>query len=68
MYGHTVLGLDEAVFEDRLGEARRESGARDETELDAATLRRLTGEFRRLLVEYAGEDLPRTLAYSWTEP
>ena len=59
MYGHTVLGLDEAVFEDRLGEARRESGARDDTELDAATLRRLTGEFRRLLVEYAGEDLPQ---------
>ena len=59
MYGHTVLGVDDALFEARLGEARRESGARDDSELDAATLRRVTGEFRRLLVEYAGEDLPQ---------
>jgi pyruvate,orthophosphate dikinase len=41
------------------GEARRECGARDDSELDAATLRRLTGDFSRLLVQYAGEDLPQ---------
>jgi pyruvate, orthophosphate dikinase len=27
MYGHTVLGVDDAVFEDRLAAARRENGA-----------------------------------------
>ncbi len=59
MYGHTVLGVDDAVFEDRLAAARREDGARDDSELDAATLRRLTVEFRRLLVQHTGEDLPQ---------
>jgi phosphoenolpyruvate synthase/pyruvate phosphate dikinase len=59
MYGHTVLGVDDAVFEGRLAAARRENGARDDSQLDAATLRRLTTEFRRLLVEHSGEDLPQ---------
>ena len=59
MYGHTVLGVDDAVFEDRLAAARRENGARDDSELDAATLRRLTSEFRSLLVQHAGADLPQ---------
>jgi pyruvate,orthophosphate dikinase len=59
MYGHTVLGVDDAVFEDRLAAARRENGARDDSQLDAATLRRLTAEFRQLLVQHTGEDLPQ---------
>jgi pyruvate,orthophosphate dikinase len=59
MYGHTVLGVDDAVFEDRLAAARRENGARDDSQLDAVTLRRLTTDFRRLLVEHRGEDLPQ---------
>jgi pyruvate,orthophosphate dikinase len=59
MYGHTVLGVDDAVFEDRLAAGRRENGARDDSQLDAVTLRRLTTEFRRLLVEHSGEDLPQ---------
>jgi pyruvate,orthophosphate dikinase len=59
MYGHTVLGVDDAVFEEQLTAARSRSGARDDTELDAAALRSLTTDFRRLLVEHSGEDLPQ---------
>jgi len=59
MYGHTVLGVDDAVFQQALAAARRDSGARDDTELDASVLRRLTLEFRRLLIEHSGEDLPQ---------
>jgi pyruvate,orthophosphate dikinase len=59
MYGHTVLGVDDAVFEEQLAATRRRTGARDDTELDAVALRSLTTEFRRLLVEYTGEDLPQ---------
>jgi len=59
MFGHTVLGVDDAVFEDRLAAARQRGGARDDSQLDAEALRSLTVEFRRLLVEHAGEDLPQ---------
>jgi pyruvate,orthophosphate dikinase len=58
MYGRTVLGIDPQLFEDRLDEARRETGAADDTALSAGVLKDLVGEFRTLLVTRSGEDLP----------
>ena len=58
MYGRTVLGVDPQLFEDRLDAARRATGAADDTGLSAGSLKDLVGEFRALLVERAGEDLP----------
>ena len=59
MYGRTVLGIDAALFERALARARHEHDVADDGGLSAATLRDLTADFRRILVEHAGEDLPQ---------
>ncbi len=59
MYGRTVLGVDADFFDEALARARAAQGVADDSGLDAATLRALTAEFRRILVEQAGEDLPQ---------
>ena len=59
MYGRTVLGVDGELFEVALVAARREAGVISDTELDAASLKKLTSDFRRTLVTEVGEDLPQ---------
>jgi len=59
MYGRTVLGVDGELFEVALVAARREAGVVSDTELDAASLKKLTTDFRRTLVNEVGEDLPQ---------
>ena len=59
MYGRTVLGVDGELFEVALVAARREAGVNSDTELDAASLKKLTTDFRRTLVTEVGEDLPQ---------
>jgi len=59
MYGRTVLGIDAALFEQTLARARYEHDVADDGGLAAGTLRGLTADFRRILVEHAGEDLPQ---------
>ncbi|MDQ2755070.1 MAG: pyruvate, phosphate dikinase [Actinomycetota bacterium] len=59
MYGRTVLGVGADFFEDALALAREAHGVGDDCDLDTATLKALTAQFRRILVEQAGEDLPQ---------
>lgn len=59
MYGRTVLGIDGGRFDAQLMGLRTELGARSDADLDAAALERLTGEFRRIVVEHTGADLPQ---------
>jgi pyruvate,orthophosphate dikinase len=59
MYGRTVLGVDSAHFEERLARARADAGVATDQELSAAALEEVTADFRRLLREHAGEDLPQ---------
>jgi pyruvate,orthophosphate dikinase len=59
MYGRTVLGVDGELFEAALVAARHEAGVLSDTELDAASLKKLTTDFRRTLVKEVGEDLPQ---------
>ncbi len=59
MYGRTVLGVEADLFDDALSRAREAHGVADDSGLDAATLQALTAEFRRILVEHSGEDLPQ---------
>ena len=59
MYGRTVLGVDGELFDAALSAARRDAGVVSDTELDAASLSRLTRDFRRTLVSQTGEDLPQ---------
>jgi len=59
MYGRTVLGVDGELFEVALVAARRDAGVLSDTELDAPSLKKLTTDFRRTLVDAVGEDLPQ---------
>ncbi len=59
MYGRTVLGVGADLFEQALTHARERQGVADDSGLDTATLQALTAQFRRLLVEQTGEDLPQ---------
>ncbi|MFP5345903.1 MAG: pyruvate, phosphate dikinase [Actinomycetes bacterium] len=79
MFGRTVMGVDGARFEQLLTDARRRAGVDGDQELSAETLRALVGDFRRILVDTTGEDLPqdpkvqlrhaiRAVFASWNSP
>ncbi len=79
MYGTTVLGIDASAFEAILARTRASAGAASDADLDAATLRSLVTQYRRVLVEQTGEDLPQrprdqldrallAVLTSWTSP
>jgi pyruvate,orthophosphate dikinase len=59
MFGSTVLGVDDGLFRQRLEAARTSAGAATDADLDAATLRRLTEDFRQILRDEVREDLPQ---------
>jgi pyruvate,orthophosphate dikinase len=59
MYGRTVLGVDGSRFDDLLTEARSAAGVATDAELDVAQLQRLTADFRALIVEETGRELPQ---------
>ncbi|GGB65236.1 pyruvate phosphate dikinase [Knoellia flava TL1] len=58
MYGRTVLGIDPASFE-KAAEAVTGPAGRDESLLDVADLKALVTEFRQVLRERTGDDLPQ---------
>ena len=59
MYGRTVLGVGASAFEERLAAARRSAGVTEDSSLPAVALRRLVDEFRSVLRDETGEDLPQ---------
>ena len=59
MYGRTVLGVDGSRFDDLLTRARSAAGVATDAELDVAQLQRLTADFRALIVEETGQELPQ---------
>ena len=59
MYGRTVLGVDGSRFDDLLTQARADAGVATDAELDAAHLQRLAHDFRAIIVEETGKELPQ---------
>ncbi|MFO1039104.1 MAG: pyruvate, phosphate dikinase [Geminicoccaceae bacterium] len=59
MYGDVVLGVDHYQFEEALEDAKRERGARYDTELDAAALELLAGTYKKIVRKETGEDFPQ---------
>ncbi len=59
MYGSTVMGLDDAHFEEALAAARTAAGAGSEPDLDAETLRTVTAAFQGIVRERSGRDFPQ---------
>ncbi|HEX8693246.1 MAG TPA: pyruvate, phosphate dikinase [Longimicrobium sp.] len=58
MYGDVVLGVPAGRCERLIEEMKRERGVREDTELSAADLRRLTGEFKALVKAATGQAFP----------
>jgi pyruvate,orthophosphate dikinase len=59
MFGDVVCGIDSMLFERAIRAVRAERGVSLDTELDAADLRRLVGDFKRIFAERTGEELPQ---------
>jgi pyruvate,orthophosphate dikinase len=59
MYGHTVLEIESSRFDALLEEAKARLGVADDTQLSADALRDLVTEFRQVLVDETGGDLPQ---------
>jgi pyruvate,water dikinase len=58
MFGHTVAGIDDAVFTSRLTDLLRETGKPSEEELDADEMETLCQRFLSAYREHAGHDMP----------
>jgi len=59
MFGDVVCGIDSMLFERAIRGLKEERGVALDTELDAADLRRLSGEFKRIFAAQTGEELPQ---------
>ena len=59
MFASVVLGIDKAVFEDRIDEAKKSKGITADPEVDAVTWRELAGDFKNIVRERAGRDFPQ---------
>jgi pyruvate,orthophosphate dikinase len=59
MFGTTVMGVDGEVFESAMARLKEARGAADDTQLDAADLAALAGEFKELIRIRTGEDFPQ---------
>ncbi|MGE5283123.1 MAG: pyruvate, phosphate dikinase [Chloroflexota bacterium] len=59
MFGNVVAGIDGMLFERAIRAVKAERGVALDTELDAADLRRLVGDFERIFAERTGREFPR---------
>src|SRR4029453_18329170 len=59
MFGKTVMGVDGDEFESALDHAKEERGVSNDVDLDEGDLRRLVGEFKRIIADATGRDFPQ---------
>jgi len=59
MFGNVVAGLEGMLFETAIRAVKSERGVALDTELDAADLRRLVGDFKRIFAEQTGREFPQ---------
>ncbi|NUK05059.1 pyruvate, phosphate dikinase [Streptomyces lunaelactis] len=59
MFGKTVLGVDGDLFEEALEEAKHAKKVTVDTDLDAADLKKLVKQFKKIVSRDAGRDFPQ---------
>ncbi|MFF3755290.1 pyruvate, phosphate dikinase [Streptomyces sp. NPDC002018] len=59
MFGRTVLGVDGALFEEALEEAKRAKGAATDVDLAVEDLKKLVKRFKKIVSREAGRDFPQ---------
>ncbi len=58
MFGKIVLGIDGELFEHALGEAKRQAGAKLDTDLTAEDLKKICVTFKKIVKDQTGSDFP----------
>ena len=58
MFGNVVRGIDGQAFEDAIKAEKERQGVEDDSQLDAAAMRRLTATFKRIFKRSTGELFP----------
>jgi len=66
MFGHTVMGVDDQLFEQALGTHKTRRGVSGDHELDTAELVLLTDEFKQIFQRETGEPFPQDPAQQLT--
>lgn len=59
MFGKTVLGVDGELFEEALEAAKEAKGVTVDVDLDAADLKKLVTQFKKIVTRDAGRDFPQ---------
>ncbi|MFE7359151.1 pyruvate, phosphate dikinase [Streptomyces sp. NPDC057543] len=59
MFGKTVLGVDGDLFEEALEAAKEAKGVTVDVDLDAADLKKLVKQFKKIVSRDAGRDFPQ---------
>ncbi|MFD7530978.1 MULTISPECIES: pyruvate, phosphate dikinase [unclassified Streptomyces] len=59
MFGKTVLGVDGDLFEEALEAAKDAKGVTVDVDLDAADLKKLVKQFKKIVARDAGRDFPQ---------
>ncbi|MFJ8572624.1 pyruvate, phosphate dikinase [[Kitasatospora] papulosa] len=59
MFGKTVLGVDGYLFEEALEAAKEAKGVTVDVDLDAADLKKLVKQFKKIVTRDAGRDFPQ---------
>ncbi|MFJ1924055.1 MULTISPECIES: pyruvate, phosphate dikinase [unclassified Streptomyces] len=59
MFGKTVLGVDGDLFEEALEAAKEAKGVSVDVDLDAADLKKLVKQFKKIVTRDAGRDFPQ---------
>ncbi|MFD5872991.1 pyruvate, phosphate dikinase [Streptomyces sp. NPDC060322] len=59
MFGKTVLGVDGDLFEEALEAAKEAKGVTVDVDLDAADLKKLVTQFKKIVTRDAGRDFPQ---------
>ncbi len=59
MYGSIVLGIPDDAFENVLAVLKRQKGAKEDTDLDAAALRELVERYKAVVQAFTGQDFPQ---------
>ncbi len=58
MFGNVVRGIDGQAFEDAIKREKEKQGVEDDSDLDAAGMRRLTSAFKRIFKRRTQEEFP----------
>ncbi|MFN2527638.1 MAG: pyruvate, phosphate dikinase [Candidatus Baltobacteraceae bacterium] len=59
MFSCVVLNLEKQLFEDRIEDEKKHLGVKNDPEIDAATWKKLAGDFKTIVEEHAGRAFPQ---------